>query len=213
MLRLVASYPEVEEIKLLYGLTIAELKSPLLEAIIENKEKIKTISLHFETGSNRLLTLVRKGHAKESAIELINIIRQEIPGIAIFSTMMIGLPTETLDDVDETVDLIRRTQIDGILCNYSPNHAIANLPQVSGNQKRRHLAYLINQLEQAGISHPLQIQLQGRAPDGIPGAQISMKGAEKFSVYNFGNQLNRKDCIPPTQSLTLVTKAQKTEEN
>ncbi len=216
LLRLVASYPEVKEIYLSYGLTISEMKQPILEAILENKEKIKKIGLHFETGSNNLLSLIKKGHTKESAIALINTLRQEIPDITIYSTMMIGLPTETLVDVDETVDLIRKTEIDGILCNYyihSDKNNMANMPQLSVNQKKRHFEYMIAKLEKEEFTHPLQIQLQGQPLRSKPGERIEEVGRGPIVAYNFGNQENRSKFIPSTKRISLSKKKGKQENS
>ena len=196
LLKLVASYPEVKEIRLPYGLTISEMKPQLLGAILENKTKITRIGLHFETGSDRLLTLVKKGHTKERAIELMNTIRQEMPSVIMLSALIIGLPTETFEDVDESVDLIKRTQIDGIICNlfrYSPYAKAAALPQVSGNQKLRHFEYLISELEKANLSYPLQIQYQG--PPLRNGA-VKLKEFPNSTAYNFGNPGSQSRYIP-----------------
>lgn len=187
LLDLVASYPEVERISLDYGLTIKETRKPeMLSAIIRNKSKISTISLHFETGSNRLLGIIGKGHTKQQAIELLNTMRRELPNVSILSSMMIGLPTETMRDIDESVDLIRKTSIDGLLVSpysQSPKQRLQG-QQESIKHKKLHFLYFLQKLKDAGITHPLRVEFNANPPVGFPYEVFEYRNSP---VYYFGN--------------------------
>jgi radical SAM superfamily enzyme YgiQ (UPF0313 family) len=64
------------------------------------------ISWGIETGSQRLLNLVRKGTRREEIERLLE--HSYDVGIANLMMMIFGLPTSTTDDLDQTFDLIER---------------------------------------------------------------------------------------------------------
>lgn len=57
-----------------------------------------------ETGSQRMLDLIGKGTTVEQNIKAATICRDS--GINIFATIMFGLPTETNEDIDRTVEML-----------------------------------------------------------------------------------------------------------
>ena len=61
-----------------------------------------------ESGSQRILDLIRKGTTVEQNREAIRICREV--GIKVFGTFMLGLPTETPDESKATIDFINETQ-------------------------------------------------------------------------------------------------------
>lgn len=149
LINLMSSYEEVEEISFFIGLAIAEITPEILEAIC-NIRKIGEICLNFETGSDRLLKITKKGHTKEEAIFVYNKIRETHPEAYISSTIMLGLPTENIDDVLDTAEVINKTQIDDILVNrygYVSKHPIAELPQINDGLFNYHIKILLNSVK------------------------------------------------------------------
>lgn len=59
----------------------------------------------FESGSQRILNLLRKGTKPEQAIEASRLCKKY--GILIFANIMLGMPTETEDDLKATYDMIK----------------------------------------------------------------------------------------------------------
>ena len=55
---------------------------------------------------------MHRRYDKEKYLELANRIRQEIPDIAITTDIIVGFPTETKEDVDDTLDVIDKVQFD-----------------------------------------------------------------------------------------------------
>lgn len=60
----------------------------------------------FESGSPRMLELLNKGIMPEDSIRAATICRRN--KILIFANYMLGMPTETRDDLDMTLDMMRR---------------------------------------------------------------------------------------------------------
>ena len=73
---------------------------------------------------------------------------------------MLGLPTETLEDVYEVADLIKQTTMNNVLCNYyvlTPGQPLARLPQMSDSLREYHLKILLKELRSNPIT-PLRVK-------------------------------------------------------
>lgn len=149
LIDLIDSYDEVEVIVLAIGLSIGEITPEILDSICKSN-KIKGLSMNLEAGSNRLLKLIGKKHTCEQAKYVFSKIREAHPNIEIVSGIMLGLPTEKLEDIIQLANLISITQPDEIQCNYyisSPRHPLAQLPQISDSLREYHLKFLLNLLK------------------------------------------------------------------
>ena len=54
-----------------------------------------------------MLKMMRRGVTKQQTIDLINKIREEVPGIALRTTLMVGHPGETEEDYRELEDFVK----------------------------------------------------------------------------------------------------------
>jgi tRNA A37 methylthiotransferase MiaB len=59
-----------------------------------------------ESGSNRILKLMNRNYTIEEYKNCINTIRRAYPGIIIRNQLIVGFPTETDDDFEETMKLL-----------------------------------------------------------------------------------------------------------
>lgn len=149
LIDLIDSYNEVKIIDISIGLSIGEITPEILESICKSN-KITGISMNLEAGSNRLLKLIGKKHTREQAEYIFNKIREAHPNIEITSGIMLGLPTEQLEDIIQLADLILKVQPDELQCNYyisSPRHPLAHYPQISDSLREYHLEFLLSLLK------------------------------------------------------------------
>ena len=76
---------------------------------------LKGYFVGFESGNTRILNFLRKGTTPERNLEAARVCRQY--GLSIWANYMLGIPTETKDEVMDTVTLIREIDPD----YYSPS--------------------------------------------------------------------------------------------
>lgn len=89
-----------------------DLSDDLIEAMKSSKKICKHLHLPLQSGSTRILKAMNRVYTKEQYLDLALRIRKEIPDIAITTDLIIGFPGETKEDVDETIDVIRKVKYD-----------------------------------------------------------------------------------------------------
>lgn len=77
--------------------------------------------LPFQAGSNVVLERMNRGHTREAYLTQIQKLREVSPQIGITADVMVGFPGEGDEDFDQTLELIRRVEFDGLFSfKYSP---------------------------------------------------------------------------------------------
>ena len=186
LIYLIDSYDEVEEINFPIGMCIGEITSQILEALCYSK-KITELYMNLETGSDRLLKIIGKNHTCEQAREVFRKIHTSNPNVKIFTTIMLGLPTENIGDILETAKLIIDTRPDHIHCNYficSPNLPLAKYPQISNSCREYHLKKLINFLDELTIHNPYEFTMDCYRIYKKPLSRKSIREIEELNNNN-----------------------------
>lgn len=70
------------------------------------------LDMPFQHISDPVLKAMRRGHTSRESKELIRHIRQKVPGIALRTTLMVGFPGETEDDIVQLEDFVQQTHFD-----------------------------------------------------------------------------------------------------
>ena len=89
-----------------------DLSDELIEVMRDSRKICRHLHLPLQAGSDRILRAMNRHYTKEQYLELVDKIRREIPDIAITTDIIVGFPGETLADVEETIDVVRRVQYD-----------------------------------------------------------------------------------------------------
>ena len=98
-----------------------DLSPELINVIAENDKIARHIHLPLQSGSDRILEAMNRHYTKQGYIDLARRIRSEIPDISITTDIIVGFPTETEDDVNDTIDVIEKVRFDGAFTfEYSP---------------------------------------------------------------------------------------------
>ncbi|WZL74949.1 tRNA (N6-isopentenyl adenosine(37)-C2)-methylthiotransferase MiaB [Clostridiaceae bacterium 35-E11] len=89
-----------------------DLSYRLIEAIRDCVKVCNHIHLPVQSGSSRILKAMNRHYSKEQYLELVQILKREVPDVAITTDIIVGFPGETEEDFEETLDLIRTVEYD-----------------------------------------------------------------------------------------------------
>jgi tRNA-2-methylthio-N6-dimethylallyladenosine synthase len=89
-----------------------EFSDSLIEAYAEISKLVDHLHLPVQSGSNRILSLMKRGHNRDDYIKKINKLRAVRPNISLSSDFIIGFPGETDEDFEQTMELIETLGFD-----------------------------------------------------------------------------------------------------
>ncbi len=93
----------------------------LFEAMAVLNKLKKSLHLPVQSGSDRILAVMKRGYAGGRYLELASGYRKSVPGGALTTDIIVGFPGETEDDFEKTLDLVRRIRFNSAyIFKYSP---------------------------------------------------------------------------------------------
>jgi len=90
-----------------------DMSDKLIETIASTKNICKYIHLPVQSGSGRILQAMNRTYTVEHYLRLVEKIRRAMPGGSLSTDFISGFPTETLEDHNKTMDLVRDVRYDG----------------------------------------------------------------------------------------------------
>ncbi|MBW1834482.1 MAG: MiaB/RimO family radical SAM methylthiotransferase [Deltaproteobacteria bacterium] len=125
-----------------------DLSDDLISAFKDLDKLCNHIHLPVQSGSNRILKRMNRKYNRELYLEKIGKLRNNCPGIAITSDIIVGFPGETRADFEETLNLIKEVKFDSIFAfKYSdrPNAPAARFAdKITEQEKKDRLQTLLN---------------------------------------------------------------------
>ena len=132
-----------------------DLTKDVILAIKECDKICEQVHLPVQSGSNRVLKKMNRNYTKESYLELIELIKKEIPAVSLTTDIIVGFPGETEEDFLDTLDLVNKIQYDSAFTFiYSRrNNTLADmmLNQVSDEDKHHRFDRLIKAINESVI--------------------------------------------------------------
>ncbi|WP_283788321.1 tRNA (N6-isopentenyl adenosine(37)-C2)-methylthiotransferase MiaB [Bermanella sp. WJH001] len=89
-----------------------EFTDSLIQAFAEVPELVSHLHLPVQSGSNKILAAMKRGHEVDMYIDKIKRIKQVRPDISISSDFIVGFPGETDEDFQDTMNLIHEIGFD-----------------------------------------------------------------------------------------------------
>lgn len=146
----------IEWIRLHYAFP-AGFPMDVLDVMRERSNVCNYLDIPLQHGSTAMLKSMRRGITREKTEELIDAIRQKVPGIALRTTLIAGFPGETEQDFEEMMAFVERSRFDRLgIFTYSHEentHAFSMTDDVPDAIKQER-ADAIMEL-QSGISYEL----------------------------------------------------------
>ncbi len=141
LLRRLSDVNGIEWIRLQYAYP-SGFPMEILDAMNERENICKYLDMPLQHISDNMLKSMRRGTTKQKTTDLVNAIRDKVPGIAMRTTLICGYPGETEGDFNEMKDWVEETRFDRLGCfTYSheeKTHAYSledNVPQEVKEQR------------------------------------------------------------------------------
>ena len=124
-----------------------DFRRPVIEAMAECDAVCEHAHLPLQSGSTRLLKIMRRTYSRERYLRLVDDLRTGISDLALTTDIIVGFPGETEDDFRETLEVVEEVGFDGAFTFvYSPRagtDAAAMPDQVPAEAKRERIERLV----------------------------------------------------------------------
>lgn len=170
-----------------------EFSSDLIDVYQHVPELVSHLHLPVQSGSDRILKAMKRGHTTADYLAIINRLKAIRPGISLSSDFIIGFPGETHQDFEDTMNLIIEVGFDtsfSFIYSARPGTPAAELSDDTSEKEKKHrLMVLQSQILQhaAAISESMvgstqRILVTGPSKRGVN----SLQGrTENNRVVNF----------------------------
>lgn len=154
LLRLVAAIDGIDRIRFTTSHPI-EFTDDIIDVYRDTPELVSFLHLPVQSGSDRILTMMKRAHTALEYKAIIRKLRQARPDIQISSDFIIGFPGETQQDFAQTIKLVAEIHFDtSYSFIYSPRLGTpaAELPDdVSEEEKKQRLHILQQRITQQAM--------------------------------------------------------------
>ncbi len=83
-----------------------------LKVMAENPKICNHVHLPLQAGNNRVLDLMARTYTKESFLALVEQIKRTVPNVTLTTDVIVGFPTETDAEFEETLDVMQAVEFD-----------------------------------------------------------------------------------------------------
>jgi ribosomal protein S12 methylthiotransferase len=155
LLESVAAIEGLEWIRLHYAYP-SQFPEDVLPVMASRANICKYIDMPVQHISDNVLKLMRRGITKRRTYELLNTIKEQVPGITIRTTLLVGHPGETLQDFEELKQFIQDFKFDRLgVFTYSHEentHAHTLIDDVPPEEKQRRAEELMALQEEVSLA-------------------------------------------------------------
>jgi tRNA-2-methylthio-N6-dimethylallyladenosine synthase len=91
-----------------------DLSVELMDAMARLGKVCEHLHLPVQSGSTRVLQAMNRGYTREEYLGKVEALRKRVPGISLTTDLIVGFPGETEQDLELTLDLLKRVRFDSI---------------------------------------------------------------------------------------------------
>lgn len=156
LLRLVAAIDGIDRIRFTTSHPI-EFTDDIIEVYRDTPELVSFLHLPVQSGSDRILNLMKRSHTALEYKAIIRKLRRVRPDIQISSDFIVGFPGETAEDFAQTMALIEEVNFDtsySFIYSARPGTPAADMPDdVSEEEKKQRLWQLQARINQQAMQY------------------------------------------------------------
>ena len=149
----------IEWIRLHYAYPAA-FPEDVIEVMAREPKICKYLDIPFQHISDHMLSAMKRRHTKAEALELVARLRRLIPDIALRTTLLVGYPGETLEDIAELEEFVREVRFDRLgVFPYSEEEGTYSATELTDDvpeeEKERRAARIMQIQEQISLENNL----------------------------------------------------------
>lgn len=160
LLRYVAAIDGIDRLRFTTSHPI-EFTQDIIDVYEDTPELVSFLHLPVQSGSDRILTAMKRGHMAIEYKSIIRRLRKARPDIQISSDFIVGFPGETAQDFQDTMKLIEDVNFDmsfSFIYSARPGTPAADLPDdVDMEEKKQRLADLQELINQQAMRYSRQM--------------------------------------------------------
>ena len=177
-----------------------DLSMDLIHAIRDLDKVCNQLHLPVQSGSDKILGKMNRGYSRQTYIKRILDLKKQCPDIGISTDIIVGFPSETRDDFNETMDLLREIKFDSIFAfaysdrSSAPASKFSN--QVDEKEKLDRLNKLLELQEHYTkeknlglIGKTLEILVEGKSAKKHNGFETNRKNMEQMTGRSACNKI------------------------
>ena len=154
-----------------------DITRELMEAIRDLDSLCEHVHFPLQAGSSRILRKMHRIYKKEEYYEKVAMLREIVPNVALGTDMIVGFPTETEEEFEETCQAMRDIRYaNAFLYTYSPRKGtpakrwVDDVPEEVKNRRHQKLLALhqeiASELLQEMLGQTVEVLVERRNKDG-----------------------------------------------
>lgn len=147
LLRLVAAIDGIDRLRFTTSHPI-EFTDDIIDVYRDTPELVSFLHLPVQSGSDRILTLMKRNHTALEYKAIIRKLRAVRPEIQISSDFIVGFPGETDADFEQTMNLIAQVNFDmsfSFIYSARPGTPAADMPDDVSEEEKKQRLYLLQE--------------------------------------------------------------------
>lgn len=153
-----------------------DITEELIHAIRDLDSLCEHVHFPLQAGSNRILKKMHRIYTKEQYMEKVHMLQEYVPNVAIGTDMIVGFPTETEEEFQETYEAMKHVRYsNAFLYTYSPRKGTPairwadDIPEEVKDERHKRLLSLYqtisSQLLQEMLGQEVEILVERRNKD------------------------------------------------
>jgi tRNA-2-methylthio-N6-dimethylallyladenosine synthase len=184
-----------------------DFRDDVVDAMAACRPLCEHVHFPLQSGSDRVLRLMRRGYRRRRYLEILGGLRDAIPGVAFSTDIIVGFPGETEEDFAATLEVVEQARFDSAFTfQYSPRPGTpaATMPdQVPAGVVRERFGRLVGLQER--ISLERNRALVGSEVELLVELAASKSDPTRMSGRTRGNKLCHFPVAPGVEPGDLVT--------
>jgi tRNA-2-methylthio-N6-dimethylallyladenosine synthase len=87
-----------------------EIRKDFIDLVTKNSKVCRHVHMPLQSGSDRILKLMNRNYRRKRYLDIIAALKAEVPDIGITTDIIVGFPTETIADFEETLAIMREVR-------------------------------------------------------------------------------------------------------